>query len=141
MKQSRKASLAESITSTAVGFGVSLAILEGVNQVWDLSLGWDDNLVITGIFTAASVLRSYLVRRGFNWFQHRNDEDEELKAQLFAQFEAQANAAKSDQYVRVPDGMSIGEAILKLTPTGPLWNNPADVYDILNEENAVKPVK
>jgi hypothetical protein len=72
MKQSRFASFLESVTSTAIGFVVSMLILEIVNRLWGLALGLDDNVAITSIFTAASVLRSYWVRRFFNWLHHRD---------------------------------------------------------------------
>jgi hypothetical protein len=76
VKQSKKASLVESVVSTSIGFVVSMGILEGVNQIWGLSLNLTDNVAITSIFTAASVLRSYLVRRLFNWWHHRGSPDE-----------------------------------------------------------------
>jgi len=71
VKQSKRASLVESVVSTSIGFVVSMGILEGVNQIWGLRLNLTDNVAITSIFTAASVLRSYLVRRLFNWWHHR----------------------------------------------------------------------
>lgn len=76
MKQSKRASLVESVVSTSIGFVVSMGILEGVNQIWGLRLNLTDNVAITSIFTAASVLRSYLVRRLFNWWHHRGSPDE-----------------------------------------------------------------
>jgi len=48
-----------------------MLILELVNRLWGLDLDLSDNVMITAIFTIASVLRSYLVRRGFNWWHHR----------------------------------------------------------------------
>ena len=71
MRQSRFASFIESITSTLIGFFVSMLILELVNRLWGLDLNLSDNVAITSIFTAASVLRSYLVRRFFNWWHFR----------------------------------------------------------------------
>jgi len=76
VKQSKRASLVESVVSTSIGFVVSMGILEGVNQIWGLRLNLTDNVAITSIFTAASVLRSYLVRRLFNWWHHRGSPDE-----------------------------------------------------------------
>ncbi len=71
MRQSRWHSFLESVTSTAIGFFVSMLILELVNRLWGLDLNLSDNVAITSIFTAASVLRSYLVRRFFNWWHFR----------------------------------------------------------------------
>lgn len=145
MKQSKRASLAESVSSTALGFVVSMGILEGVNQVWDLSLGLGDNVAITTLFTVASVLRSYGVRRFFNWLQHRAKPErgsaEPSSEEKWQQYIAGQTNAGADQYVRVPDGMSIGEALLILTPTGPLFNNPSDVEDVLNERDVVRPIQ
>jgi len=73
MRQSRLASAVEASTSTAVGFVVSVFVLAGVNWLWNLHLSVTDNLLITCIFTAASILRSYLVRRLFNWWHHKNE--------------------------------------------------------------------
>jgi len=66
--QSRLASFVESLASTALGFIVSMGILELVNRLWGLRLDLGDNFLITSIFTLASILRSYLVRRFFNWY-------------------------------------------------------------------------
>jgi len=71
LMQSRWHSFLESVISTAIGFFVSMLILEFVNRLWGLDLDLSDNVMITAIFTIASVLRSYLVRRGFNWWHHR----------------------------------------------------------------------
>ena len=73
MSQSKRASFGESIVSTAIGFVVSMLILEAVNQVWRLALSMNDNFLITCIFTAASIARTYLVRRAFNWMHNRGE--------------------------------------------------------------------
>jgi len=142
MKQTRTASLGESVTSTAIGFVVSMVILEAVNRLWGLSLSLTDNVAITSLFTIASVLRSYLVRRLFNWWQHRGDEDEALRQRMYQRFEAEANATEAGHYVRIPDGMNLAEAIHILAECAAkkLFNSDYDITDILNEVNVVKPV-
>jgi hypothetical protein len=60
--------MVETIVSTVLGYLVALALLYLVNAVWNLHLALADNLVITGLFTIASLARGYLVRRFFNWY-------------------------------------------------------------------------
>jgi hypothetical protein len=66
MMQSRKMSALEAITSTAIGFGVSLAAGAVVFPAfgWHLTLG--ENLSVTAIYTVISIVRGYAVRRLFN---------------------------------------------------------------------------
>ena len=66
MKQSRFVSMVEASASTAVGFVVSLLVWRYVVRP---IFGYDgsvfEDLAITIIFTIASVLRCYLIRRLF----------------------------------------------------------------------------
>ena len=64
--QSRLSSLIEAVINVAIGFFVSLAITAVVLPAYGHPVSWTDNLQITGIFTIASILRSYAVRRWFN---------------------------------------------------------------------------
>lgn len=64
--QSRRLSAFEAIASTAVGFGVSLALTFTVLPAFGYHVTAPDAWGITAIFTAASILRGYLVRRAFN---------------------------------------------------------------------------
>lgn len=66
MSQSRAASLAEAAISTAIGFLVSLALTALVLPAYGHQVTLGQNLQITGIFTIASIARSYVVRRWFN---------------------------------------------------------------------------
>jgi len=70
--QSKKHSLFEALINIAVGIGLSYIL----NQVilvhvygYQMSLG--RNAIITFWFTVASILRSYLLRRFFNWRTER----------------------------------------------------------------------
>jgi len=61
--QSRLSSLIEAIVNVAVGFIVSVIITALIFP----GLSFGENLRITLIFTAASIARSYAVRRVFNY--------------------------------------------------------------------------
>ncbi len=64
--QRRSLSAIEAVTSTAVGFGVSLALTFTVLPAFGYAVTAPDAWGITAIYTAASVLRAYVVRRAFN---------------------------------------------------------------------------
>ena len=66
MTQTRTMSLVESLTNTAVGFGVSLLTWVVVVRLYGLPMSWFDNLTITAIFTVVSIARQYVLRRWFN---------------------------------------------------------------------------
>lgn len=72
MKQSKAESFVEACLNTASGFVVSLIVWRWiVAPAFNLPIGWDMNLAITGVFTVVSVARSYLWRRFFNASVHR----------------------------------------------------------------------
>jgi hypothetical protein len=66
MTQSRLSSLAETCTSIAIGFLVSLAINALVMPAFGHFISLGDNLGMTAIFTVASIVRGYWVRRRFD---------------------------------------------------------------------------
>lgn len=66
MSQSRKRSMVEALLNVAVGFALSLVLTALVFPMFGYPIRLQDNLSITAIFTAASVLRSYALRRMFN---------------------------------------------------------------------------
>ena len=66
MSQSRAASMVETAVSIAIGFAVSMAITSVVLPAYGHPVGVSDNFQITAIFTVASVIRGYFVRRMFN---------------------------------------------------------------------------
>ncbi len=69
--QTRLMSLIETCLSTAIGFAVSF----GLGAVVYPLLGWavtpGQNAIVVLIFTVASILRGYCVRRLFNWVHGR----------------------------------------------------------------------
>ena len=64
--QSRSISAVEAVTSTAVGFGVSYALTLTVLPAFGYNVTVSAALGITAIYTAASIIRGYAVRRAFN---------------------------------------------------------------------------
>ncbi len=68
MRQSRAQSLAEAVSSVALGYLAAAVVLAWVvapRYGWAVSTA--DNLEITAIFTAVSLVKSYLVRRWWEW--------------------------------------------------------------------------
>ena len=70
--QSRLHSLLETLASIAIGFCVSLCITAVVLPAYGHSVTFRHNLEITAIFTVASILRGYAVRRAFVWMGRRH---------------------------------------------------------------------
>jgi hypothetical protein len=67
--QSRTHSMAETMANIVVGFGVSMAIQAVVLPAFGHHITLAQNFWITCIFTVASVVRGYGIRRIFNRFQ------------------------------------------------------------------------
>lgn len=65
MKQSRTMSLVEAVTNVLVGYGVAVATQMLVFPLFGLNATLQENLAIGLIFTAVSLVRSYLLRRAF----------------------------------------------------------------------------
>lgn len=64
--QSRAGSLAEALTNVAVGFVVSVLITAVLLPAMGHAVTLTENIVMTTVFTVASIARSYLLRRAFN---------------------------------------------------------------------------
>jgi len=69
--QSKKMSLLETITSTVIGFSVSLILVNVVLPLFGFDVRFSQSLSITMIFTVASILRGYGVRRVFNYINQK----------------------------------------------------------------------
>lgn len=69
--QSPLQSLLETCISVAIGFLVALATQVLVFPAFGLTVSLGENLLIGTIFTVISVIRSYAVRRLFNYL-HRS---------------------------------------------------------------------
>ncbi len=64
-KQTRKASLAESLLNVAIGYGVALASQIIVFPWFGIRVSLADNIAIGLIFTIISIGRSFALRRFF----------------------------------------------------------------------------
>ena len=65
MKQSRRMSLVEAVANVGVGFVVALLTQIIVFPLFSLEVSLGENLAIGGLFTLASLTRSYALRRAF----------------------------------------------------------------------------
>lgn len=66
MSQTKKQSLKETVISTFIGLAVSLITQIIVFPIYDMEVSFNQNIQITIIFTAVSIVRGYFVRRYFN---------------------------------------------------------------------------
>ena len=64
-------SLLETTTSTAIGFVVSIVLVNIVLPMYGFDVRFGQSVGITIIFTVASIVRGYGVRRLFNWVHSR----------------------------------------------------------------------
>lgn len=62
-------SLVESIANTAAGFLVSLLIQITLFSLMSIETTTTQNLTLSGVFTLASLVRGYLMRRVFIWWE------------------------------------------------------------------------
>ena len=69
--QTKLQSLIESITNILIGYFVAIASQLAVFPLFGINIPLSDNLLIGVWFTVFSLVRSYFVRRYFNW-RHRN---------------------------------------------------------------------
>jgi membrane protein implicated in regulation of membrane protease activity len=74
MSQSRLSSFLEATLGTAIGFVISVALTAVVLPAYGHNVTLSQNLQITFIFTVASIVRSYVLRRWFNAYIHRPKE-------------------------------------------------------------------
>ena len=66
LMQSKKYSLAESLTNTFTGLFISFIIQLIIYPVLNIPVKLSQNIIITIVFTVASIVRGYCVRRIFN---------------------------------------------------------------------------
>ena len=70
--QSRSMSLVESIANTGAGFLVSLVLQISLFSLMSIETTTSQNLLMSGVFTVASLVRGYLMRRLFlHWEEVR----------------------------------------------------------------------
>ena len=66
--QSRLASAIEVAAGTAFGYAVSLAVQAAVFPLYGIDMPAGQQVSLSAIFTAVSLVRGYAVRRAFNAF-------------------------------------------------------------------------
>lgn len=67
MPQSRIQSLAESCLNIAVGYSVAVGSQYIIFPIFSIEVAHTDHLLIGAFFTVVSLIRSYCLRRFFNW--------------------------------------------------------------------------
>lgn len=73
--QSRVMSGAEALANTLIGYAVSLAATAIVLPLFGYAISAADAVGISVAFTAISLVRSYALRRVFNWWQMKGAGD------------------------------------------------------------------
>lgn len=71
MAQSKKASFQESITNVVVGFVIGYATNAIMLPLLGMHPSFGDSVILTIVFAIISVIRSYGIRRYYNWRDHR----------------------------------------------------------------------
>ena len=64
--QTKRQSLVETLTSVFVGWLIGVILNMLVLPLFDYDVNLTDGVLISIIFTAVSVIRSYIIRRWFN---------------------------------------------------------------------------
>ena len=67
--QSRLQSFVEANINTVAGFALAVVVNWVVMPWFGFDVTWGDALGITGVFTVVGVIRMYVIRRFFNWWQ------------------------------------------------------------------------
>lgn len=70
--QSKKHSLLESVVNVAIGYGIAILSQVAIFPLFGIHIPLRDNLLIGVIFTVVSIVRSYALRRAFNWWHIRS---------------------------------------------------------------------
>lgn len=65
--QSRLGSFIESCTNIAIGYGVALLAQAAIFPLYGIHVAPHEHMTIGAMFTAVSLLRSFALRRFFNW--------------------------------------------------------------------------
>jgi hypothetical protein len=71
MSQSKRGSLIETVTGTAIGYTVAVVTQVIVFPWFNLQVSPSQNLLIAAVFTLISLVRGYWVRRLFNYMHTR----------------------------------------------------------------------
>lgn len=71
--QSKKASVVEVIVNVLLGYTVAVTAQYFIFPWFGLYVTLADNMLMGLIFTVVSIIRSYCLRRMFNWFTVRHN--------------------------------------------------------------------
>ncbi len=67
MSQSRRMSLVESLVNIAAGYGIALVAQMMILPLFGIHIPASQHAMISALFTMVSLVRSYTLRRFFNW--------------------------------------------------------------------------
>lgn len=71
MSQSRMGSAVESVANVAIGYGVAIAAQAAIFPLFGIHASTGDHLAIGALFTLVSLVRSYCLRRLFNYLSRK----------------------------------------------------------------------
>lgn len=71
MGQSKKGSLAEAGLNIVIGYTVAILAQMAIFPIFDVHISHAEHHMIGVLFTVVSLVRSYYVRRFFNWLHNR----------------------------------------------------------------------
>lgn len=74
--QSRKASAIESALNVLIGYWIAILAQILIFPMFGLRPSFAENLAIGGLFTIVSMVRSYALRRFFNWLHVRGNQSQ-----------------------------------------------------------------
>jgi len=66
--QTKRDSLLEATINIMIGYGVAIAAQKVIFPVFGIQVSTADDCKIAGLFTIVSLIRSYVLRRLFNWW-------------------------------------------------------------------------
>lgn len=69
--QTPKQSMIEALAGTAIGWAIAMACQIFITWWYEVNTSLVQDAWITLFFTGISILRSYWLRRFFNWFFHK----------------------------------------------------------------------
>jgi hypothetical protein len=71
MKQTRRGSFTEAFINVAVGYTINMVANFAIFPLFGWHITLRQNLAMGALYTAISIARGYLIRRGFNAWLHR----------------------------------------------------------------------
>jgi hypothetical protein len=72
MSQTKSQSMFEAIAGSVFAFCLSLLTQAGIYPLFGFHITFTQNVTLVAVFTVISIVRSYFVRRFFNWLHSRD---------------------------------------------------------------------